>query len=340
MSKYFFIILLLYFYNFSAAQKSLQYNSFFQGRYFQFVLKYQSTDKIYGHCIDFQDKSKHLIEGKIINPGNIIELTCKDHLLFKYIRLKEDINNPLNLSGFFYAPDAYIGHLTLNNRPEDFNFEENKDIETVNLLYRLMLEDFHFNPSKVSVPFKQDSESGLYMLNSENGYKENRGNPASSRKLLNDEGLLYSIQEQRNDFSDGHYKQKLYFQVLAYTPYHSVMVISEETDSKISKTLDTSFVMKYKIAVYSLKAKDAAKIESWSNETDNLVEAASVELIKEKFPNCAVNLNPEYIELIFNRKCRITPSLPKTILYVPELIGSTKNKTLIINWQNSKLEIE
>ena len=331
---------MLFAYNICIAQKSLQFNSFFQGRYFQFVLKFKDSDKIQGHCIDFQDKSKHPIEGQFNKLGNIYELSCKDHPLFSYIRLKADINNASNLSGFYYAPDGYIGHLNFNNRPEEFNFEDNKDIETVNSLYRLMLSDFGFKPIKISVPFQHDSESGLYNINPDNGYDAVRGIAASQRKLVLAEGLLHSFQEQQIDFSDGYYKQKFHFQVLGYTPYHSVLVISEESDVKISKTADTSYVMKYKVALYTLKAKAGDQKESWVNESDKQLHSDWEPIIKEKFPHCTVEFNQKYLALTFNRKCRITPAIPKTIIYVPELVGTTKNKTLIINWQNSKLVIE
>ena len=333
------LIFLLFWFN-CFAQKSLQYSSFFQGRHFQFVLKFTDNDRIYGHCIDFQEKSKHLIEGRLQNPGNIFELNCKDHPLFSFIRLKEDVNSPTNLTGFFYAPDAYTGHVNFSSRPEEFNFEENKDIETVNSLYRLMLGDFGFTPDKVSVPFQHDTESGLYTLNAGNGYAATRGIPASPRKLVLTEGLLHSFQEQRIDFTDGYHKQKLYFQVLGYTPYHSVMVISEESDAKISKAADTSYQITYKIAIYTLKAKEREQKESWLNETDKLLNQEWEAVIKEKLPHCMVEFNNKFLALQFNRKCRVTPAIPKTIIYVPEIIGSTKNKTLIFNWQNSKMVIE
>jgi hypothetical protein len=246
----------------------------------------------------------------------------------------------MGLTGFYYAPDGYIGHLSFSSRPETFNFEENKDIETVNNLYRLMSADFGFNTETVSVPFLHDPESGLYILNPNNGYATDRGIPANPRKLILAEGLLHSLQEQKKDFSDAFYKQKLHFQVLGYSPFHTVMVISEETDAKISKSLDTSYSVKYKIAIYSQKAKSGEVKESWTNVTENSLSENCADLIKDKFPHCLVNVNQQFIELIFNRKCRITPAIPRTLIYVPELIGSTKNKTLILNWHDSKLEIE
>jgi len=335
------LILILFSYlNICNAQKSLQYSSFFQGRHFQFVIKFTETDKIYGHCIDFQDKSIHKIEGKIISPGYIIELNCTDHTLFRHIRLKEDVNITSNLSGFYYAPDGYIGHVNFSRRTEELNFEENKDIETVNNLYRLLPEDFGIKPHKTSAPFLHDPESGLYILNSDNGYSSIRGIPSNPRKLILAEGLLHSFQEQKIEFNDGEYKHKIHFQVLGYTPYHSVLVISEENDSKISTVGDTTYMMKYKIAVYTFKAKDGDQKESWVNETEKLLHADSEAIIKEKFPHCTLNIHQKFLELSFYRKCRITIAIPKTIIYVPELTGSTKNKTLIFNWQNAKLNIE
>jgi hypothetical protein len=334
-----FLFLLTSFEN-SFAQKALQYSSFFQGRHFQFVLKFDKSGNIRGHCIDFQDKLKYPIKGNRIQPGNIYQLSCQEHSLFRYIRLKEDVNNQSGLNGFYYAPDGYIGHLNFNSRPEEFNFEESRDIETVNKLYRLMSSDFGFKAETISVPFLHDIESGLYVLNPKNGYAAERGIIANPRKLLLAEGLLHSFQEQKMDYDDCFYKQKLHFQVLGYSPFHSVLVISEEIEAKIYKALDTSYVNKFKLAVYTYKAGNGQILENWNNDTDKLISATSLELVKEKFPHCAVSLNANYIELIFNRKCRISPAIPRTLIYVPEQIGSTKNKTLVFNWQSSKLEIE
>ncbi len=322
------------------AQKSLQYSSFFQGRHYQFVLYHNADNTISGHFIDFQDKSKYSFVGSYINPGNIYDLTCDEHPIISKIRLKEDPINSQNLCGFYYTTDAYIGFVNFSYRPENFNFEDNRDIRTVNELYLLMLSDFGFKPEKASPPFVHDYESGLYILNKNNGYAEEHGKKPLERKLVLSEGLLHSFLEQKKEFSDDSYKQKLHFQVLGYNPYHSVLLISEESNANISNVSDTSFTFTYKIALYSQKAKKGEVMESWKNETKDIIPINSKEIIETKFPNAKVEINQNYIELIFNRKCRLSPAIPKTLIYVPDFPGSTKNKTLIFNWHDSKLDIE
>jgi hypothetical protein len=127
---------------------------------------------------------------------------------------------------------------------------------------------------------------------------------------------------------------------LGYNPYHSVLLISEESNANISNVSDTSFTFTYKIAIYSKKAKKGEVMESWKNETKDIIPINSKEIIETKFPNAKVEINQNYIELIFNRKCRLNPAIPKTLIYVPDFPGSTKNKTLIFNWHDSKMDIE
>lgn len=323
-----------------SAQKSLQYSTFFQGRHYQFVLNYLSEGKISGHFIDFQDKTKYNLSGKFIAPGNITDLHCFDHPIIRDIRLKEDPNNAQNLSGYYYTNDSYIGFVNFSYRTEDFNFEDNRDISTVNELYLLMLSDFGFKPDKISKPFEQDPQSGLYILNPTNGYSDKHGILPTPRKLVLSEGLLHSFQEQKIDFSNSSYKQKLHFQVLGYNPYHSVLLISEETFIEINNFADSTYTVKYKIALYNQKAKTGENIERWNNDTKNILPENCKEIIETKFPQAKVVLNENCLELVFNRKCRINPAIPKTLIYVPDFPGSTKNKTLIFNWHDSKMHIE
>jgi hypothetical protein len=342
MNRFCFIATILFYLSFAklTAQKSLQYSTFFQGRHYQFVIYHHTDGKISGHFIDFQDKAKYNFAGEHINPGNIYDLECNEHPIISKIRLKEDPNNSQNRCGFYYTTDAYIGFVNFSYRPDNVNFEDNRDIKTVNELYLFMLSDFGFKPIKKSPPFAHDYESGLYVLNPSNGYEEEHGNKPFTRKLLLSEGLLCSFLEQKKESSYANYKQKLYFQVLGYSPYHSVLIISEEAVSNISKQSDTSHTFTYKIAIYSQKAKKGEFMESWKNETNEIIPLNSKEIIESKFPHAKVEINQNYIELIFNRKCRLNPAIPKTLIYVPDYPGSTKNKTLNFNWHDSKMDIE
>jgi hypothetical protein len=318
------------------AQKSLQYESFMAGKNIIFSISFDGNSSINGHYIDFQSRKKYNISGKYIMPGAYFELSCNDSTAsFRYLRLREDINNSNNLKGIFYGYDNYIGNTVLNFRNNALFQEENNDFKSINELYPLLLKDFAYNTAETNIPYLIDVETGYYFLNPKSSFGRYRGNPPAERESLKIGSLLNSFREQQQNIGHFFYENILHFQVLGYLPDHSILVISEELSGKINMVGDSSITHKYRLAVYQ------HNLEYWSNVTQKIMPNKVVSALKEKFSSAEYELGAKSLDLVFDRKCKIDPALPRTNIYIPNEFQKEGYKTLIWSWtMESQLILE